>query len=96
MLSGVADSGAFQNRCIYIYIYGDHVTDHVTQIAHRWTLPNYVTTEGNWLQKIIFRDFIVKGVNTYSMHTLLSVFLFFLFHFTNLDYFVFVHYRKSK
>ena len=37
LLSGVADSGAFQNRCIY----WDHVTNQVTtSIAHRWTLFN--------------------------------------------------------
>ena len=50
-----------------------------TQIAHRWTLSNYVTSEGNWLHQILFRGFIAKGVNTYALTTFFSFFCFFNF-----------------
>jgi hypothetical protein len=37
-------------------------------------LTNDVTSEGNWLHQVLFRGFIVKGVNTYTRTT----FLFFV------------------
>ena len=69
LLSGVADSGAFQNICKY--------WDHVTLWMHTCGLylTNYVTSEGNWLHLILFRGFIAKGVNTYARTT----FLFWIF-----------------
>ena len=52
-------------------------------------LTNYVTSEANWLHQILFRGIIAKeGEYIYK--------LFFKFHFTNLDYFVYAHYMKSK
>jgi hypothetical protein len=79
------------------------VTEHVALRLHTGGLylTNYVTSEGNWLHHILFMDFIAKGVNTYACTT--SPFLIFnffkvmfSFHFTNWDYFVYVHYMKSK
>ena len=79
------------------------MTDHVTLRLHTGglDLTNYVTSEGNWLHKILFKGFIAKGMITYA-RTILPVVkvlgqsFFSSFHFTNLDYFVYVHYMKSK
>jgi hypothetical protein len=83
------------------------VTDHVTLRLHigELYLINYVTSEGIWLHHIIFRGFIAKGVKTDACTTFPFFFIvleffetsfFFFFHFTNLNYFVYVHYMKSK
>ncbi|CDQ89387.1 unnamed protein product [Oncorhynchus mykiss] len=41
-------------------------------------LTNYVTYEGNWLHQILFRGFIVKGVNTYACTTFpFNIYIFF-------------------
>ena len=89
LLSGVADSGDFQNRCTW---------DHVTLRLHTGGLylTNYVTSEYNWLHQILFRGFIAKGVISYGRTTFPFLFCiiyfvfcksFFKFHFTNLEYF---------
>ena len=78
-------------------VYWDNVTGHVTLRLHTGGLylTNNVTSEGNWLHQILFWDFMVKEVKTYARTTFFFV-LFFSFHFTNLDYFVYVRYMKSK
>jgi hypothetical protein len=60
-----------------VYIYWDHMTDHVTLRLHTGGLylTNYVTSEGNWLHQILFRGFIAKGVNTYA-HTTFQLLFF--------------------
>jgi hypothetical protein len=54
----------------YIYIYWDHVTDHVTLRLHTWGLfkTNYVTSESNWLHHILFRGFIARTTFPLLIH----------------------------
>ena len=89
LLSGVADSGAIQNRCIYtVFKYWDHVIDHVTFRLHTGELylTNNVTSEGSLLHQILCTHH-VPGFYFFE--------LFETFHFTNLDYFVMLQNMKN-
>ena len=66
-------------------------TDHVTIRLHTGGLhfTNYVTFEGNWLHQNF------HSTCQFSVFYFFFIYIFFSFHFTNLDYFVQIHHIKK-
>ena len=56
-LGGAPCLMVLQSLSEQVYMYWDHVTDHVTLRLYTGGiyLTNYVTSEGNWLHQILFR-----------------------------------------
>ena len=74
LLSVVADSGAFQNRCKYTEIMWQTMWNLRLHTGGHY-LTNYVTSEGNWLHQMLFRGFIAKKGNTFLFVFFLNIFL---------------------